>query len=180
MLFEPLAIEGAFRIAIEPICDERGFFARLFSADAFAERGLEADFVQRSISYNHRRGTLRGLHYQIEPHGETKIVRCSRGSAFDVLVDLRPDSPSYGRWQAVELTSDSRLMVYIPAGCAHGFQTLADDTELTYEITPAYLPAAAQGIAWDDPDLAIRWPVQDPILSAADRNWPRLTALTQD
>jgi dTDP-4-dehydrorhamnose 3,5-epimerase len=172
MLFEPLAIEGAFRITIEPIADERGFFARTFCAETFAERGLETDFVQRSISFNARRGTLRGLHFQDQPYAETKIVRCTRGSAFDVLIDLRPQSTTYRRWQSLELTADNRWMAYIPAGCAHGFQTLVDETELVYEITPAHRPEAARGIAWNDPTLAIKWPLEDSILSPADRNLP--------
>ncbi|MGA2895714.1 MAG: dTDP-4-dehydrorhamnose 3,5-epimerase [Xanthobacteraceae bacterium] len=174
MLFEPLAIEGAFRIVIEPLGDERGFFARSFCAETFAKRGLQTDFVQRSISYNARRGTLRGLHFQDQPHAETKIIRCTRGAAFDVVIDLRPQSTSYRRWQAVELTAENRWMVYIPAGCAHGFQTLVEETELVYEITPAYEPAAARGIAWNDPTLAIKWPEGEPVLSSSDRHWPRL------
>jgi len=177
MLFEPLAIEGAFRIEVEPIADERGFFARTFCAETFAERGLEPTFVQRSISYNARRGTLRGLHFQDQPYSETKIVRCTRGSAFDVLVDLRPQSASYRRWQAVELTAENRWMVYIPAGCAHGFQTLADGTELFYEITPAYEPSASRGIAWNDPEFAINWPLKQAILSPTDRSWPLFSRL---
>jgi dTDP-4-dehydrorhamnose 3,5-epimerase len=175
MLFEKLAIEGAFRIVIEPIHDERGFFARTFCAETFDKRGLKADFVQRSISYNKRRGTLRGLHYQIDPHAETKIVRCSRGAVFDVIVDLRPSSQTYRQCCALELTPHNFTMVYIPPGCAHGFQTLVDDTELNYEITPAYEPAAARGIAWSDPTLAINWPIQQPILSPADQKWPSLS-----
>lgn len=174
MIFEPLAIEGAFRIGIEPIADERGFFARIFCAETFARLGLATDFVQRSTSYNRRRGTLRGLHYQTEPHAETKIVRCSRGAAYDVVVDLRRNSPSYCRWQALELTADNRAMVYIPEGCAHGFQALVDDTELVYEITPAYKPEAVRGILWSDPTLAIPWPTPEPILSPTDRTWPCL------
>lgn len=177
MLFEPLAIEGAFRIEVEPIADDRGFFARTFCAETFAERGLEPNFVQRSISYNARRGTLRGLHFQDQPYSETKIVRCTRGSAFDVLVDLRPQSASYRRWQAVELTAENRWMVYIPAGCAHGFQTLADGTELFYEITPAYEPSASRGIAWNDPEFAINWPLKQAILSPTDRSWPLFSRL---
>jgi dTDP-4-dehydrorhamnose 3,5-epimerase len=176
MLFEPLAIEGAFRIGIEPIADERGFFARTFCAETFAEHGLETDFVQRSTSFNLWRGILRGLHYQIEPHAEIKIVRCTRGAVFDVIVDLRPHSATYRRWKAIKLTAENHLMIYIPAGCAHGFQTLVDETELIYEITPAYEPSAARGIPWNDPTLAIKWPVAQPILSPADRNWPGLTS----
>jgi dTDP-4-dehydrorhamnose 3,5-epimerase len=177
MLFEPLAIEGAFRIAIEPIADERGFFARTFCAETFAKHGLETNFVQRSISFNARRGTLRGLHFQDQPHAETKIVRCTRGSAFDVLVDLRPRSATYRRWQSLELTAENHSMVYIPTGCAHGFQTLVDETELVYEITPAYKLGAARGIAWNDPMLSIKWPETERVLSPADRNWPRLSDL---
>jgi dTDP-4-dehydrorhamnose 3,5-epimerase len=175
MLFHPLAIEGAFQITIETVRDERGFFARTFCSERFSKHGLETNFLQRSISYNTRRGTLRGLHYQVEPHTETKIVRCMRGAVFDVIVDLRPHSTTYRRWQALELTAENWLMVYIPAGCAHGFQTLDDETELMYEITPAHEPAAARGIRWNDPALAIKWPVAQPILSVADHNWPLLS-----
>jgi dTDP-4-dehydrorhamnose 3,5-epimerase len=175
--FEPLPIAGAFRIETEPAEDERGFFARLFDAEEFRSRGLEADFVQRSISFNRRRGTLRGLHYQAEPYAETRIVRCTQGAAYDVIVDLRSRSPAFGRWHAVELTAPNRTAIYIPPGCAHGFQTLVDDTELYYEITPAYVPVAARGIRFDDPTLAVRWPLADPILSKRDRALPPLEAV---
>ncbi len=174
MKLEPLDIAGAYRLLIEPIVDERGFFARTFCAATFAEWGLETEFVQRSISFNKKRGTLRGLHYQAAPHGETKLVRCTRGAAFDVVVDLKPGSKSRRRWQALELTAENGMMVYIPKGCAHGFQTLVDDTELLYEIMPAYMPEAARGIAWNDPDLAIAWPISEPVLSARDAALPRL------
>jgi dTDP-4-dehydrorhamnose 3,5-epimerase len=130
--------------------------------------------VQRSLSYNRRQGTLRGLHYQAEPHSETKIVRCTRGAAFDVIVDLRLDSPTFGRWQALELTADNRIMAYIPAGCAHGFQALVDETEIYYEITPEYVAAAARGLRWNDSKLAIPWPIGNPIVSARDANLPGL------
>lgn len=174
MRFEPLTIEGVFRIEIERIADERGFFARTFCAQTFIERGLQPDFVQCSISYNARRGTLRGLHFQEQPHAETKIVRCTRGAVFDVVVDLRPHSATFRRWHALELTAENRDMVYIPSGCAHGFQTLVNETELVYEITPAYKPEKARGIIWNDPALGIDWPVQEPTMSDADRNWPNL------
>lgn len=177
MRFEPLPIEGAYAIGLQPAEDERGFFARTFSAEEFVERGLATDFVQRSISYNRQRGTLRGLHYQASPHQENKIVRCTRGAVFDVIVDLRVGTPGFGRWHAVELTADNRTSLYIPPGCAHGFQTLADDTEIYYEITPAYVPEAARGVRFDDPDLAIAWPVADPILSDRDRGLPLLRSL---
>ena len=145
MLFEPLAIEGTFRISIELMTDERGFFARSFCAKSFAERGLVTDFVQRSISYNERAGTLRGLHYQVRPHAETKIVRCTRGAVFDVVVDMRQHSPSYRRWQSVELTADNRQMVYIPPGCAHGLANTRRPHrgECMRSRPPMYLPQHA-------------------------------------
>ena len=178
MRFEPLVISGAFRIHITPSSDERGFFARRFCADTFRSQGLKTDFVQRSISYNVRRGVLRGLHFQAAPHGETKLVRCIRGGAFDVLVDLRASSPTYGRWHGEEITAENRTILYIPEGVAHGFQTLVDDTEIDYEITPDADPALARGVRFDDPALAIPWPVANPILNDRDRAWPGLAGVT--
>jgi dTDP-4-dehydrorhamnose 3,5-epimerase len=174
MRFTALPIAGSFRIEIEPVEDARGFFARTFCADEFSALGLAKDFVQRSISFNIRKGTLRGLHYQAAPHGETKIVRCVSGAAFDVIVDLRRSSPTFGRWHGEVISSENRVMLYIPEGCAHGFQTLADRTELYYEITPAYVPDAARGIRFDDPDIAVAWPLADFVISAADRERPLL------
>jgi dTDP-4-dehydrorhamnose 3,5-epimerase len=176
MRFTALPIPGAYRIELAPIGDARGFFARRFCAETFAQMGLLTDFVQRSLSFNARRGTLRGLHYQVDPHAETKIVRCTRGEAFDVLVDLRRSSPVFGRWHGEVISADNRVMLYIPAGCAHGFQTLADATEIDYEITPAYVPQASRGLAFDDPDIGIRWPEVDMTLSDADRTRPRLAS----
>lgn len=176
MRFHELPIPGAFRIEIERQRDERGFFGRTFSADAFRERDLVTDFVQRSVSFNIRKGTLRGLHYQASPHTETKLVRCTRGAIFDVLVDLRRSSAAFGRWHAERISAADRNMVYIPAGCAHGFQTLEDAAEVYYEVAPAYVAESARGLAFDDPALAIRWPLPDPILSAADRARPHLAA----
>lgn len=176
VIFEPLPIPGAFRIRLARLGDERGFFARRFSADLFAEQGLETDFVQRSVSFNARRGTLRGLHFQIAPHAETKLVRCTRGAAFDVLADLRAASSMRGRWHGEEISADNRTILYIPAGVAHGFQTLADATEIDYEITPAYAPEAARGVRHDDPTLAIDWPIAERIMSARDLSWPGLQA----
>jgi dTDP-4-dehydrorhamnose 3,5-epimerase len=169
MNFDPLSLAGAFRIQLDPIADDRGFFARRFCAESFARHGLETDFVQRSISFNARRGTLRGLHFQAPPAVETKIVRCTHGAAFDVIVDLRRGSPTFGRWHGEEITAGNRIMLYVPKGFAHGFQTLSDQTELDYEITPAYVPGARRGIRFDDPDLAIPWPVAETILSYEDR-----------
>ncbi len=169
MRFTPLPIAGGFRIEVERREDDRGFFARTFCADEFRANGLVTDFVQRSVSVNLRRGTLRGMHYQAPPHSETKIVRCTAGAAFDVLVDLRRGSPTFGCWHGETISAESRVMIYIPRGCAHGFQTLADATELYYEITPSYVPGAARGIAFDDPEIGIQWPLATTIVSAADR-----------
>ena len=174
MKFDQLAIPDLWRVCLEPIEDERGFFARTFCSQEFREAGLHTDFMQHSVSNNARRGTLRGLHYQRAPHAETKLVRCSRGAAFDVIVDLRESSPTFGHWHAEELSAQNGVMLYIPEGCAHGFQTLEDATDISYLIMPAYVPEAAYGIAWDDPDLAIKWPVTVPILSNADQKRPRL------
>ena len=175
MRFEPLDLDGAFCVVAEPVRDERGGFARLFSAREFAERGLVASFVQHALSFNTRRGTLRGLHYQAAPFAETKLVRCSRGAVFDVIVDLREGSPTYRRWCAVELTEANHRAVYVPAGCAHGFQTMADDSEVHYLITPEYVAEAARGIRWDDPSLAVRWPIASGIvMSERDRGLPSL------
>jgi dTDP-4-dehydrorhamnose 3,5-epimerase len=173
MRFRNVPPLGATIIEPEANIDERGLFARLFDADAFRAAGLPADFVQASTSYNRRRGTLRGLHYQAEPHAETKMVRCTAGAIFDVLVDARPGSPSFGRWQSFELTGKNRLTLVVPAGFAHGFETLADDTEVFYQMTQPHVAAAERGIIWNDPDLAIAWPLQPTIISERDRALPR-------
>jgi dTDP-4-dehydrorhamnose 3,5-epimerase len=178
LTFEPLSLPGAFRVRMNLLPDDRGFFARRFCSEAFRRRDLECDFVQRSVSFNLRRGTLRGLHFQAPPALETKIVRCTRGAAFDVIVDLRAGSPTYARWHGEELSADNRVMLYVPKGFAHGFQTLTDDTEIDYEITPAYVPDAARGVRFDDPDLAIRWPVSMPVLSAKDMGLGTLRSMS--
>jgi dTDP-4-dehydrorhamnose 3,5-epimerase len=172
MIFHQLCLAGAYRIEMETIADERGAFARRFCADEFRALGLETDFVQRSISFNARAGTLRGMHYQMPPHLETKIVRCTRGAVFDVMVDLREGSPTYGQWHGEELTADNRLMFYIPKGFAHGFQSLVDNSEVDYEITPAYVPGGAAGFRFNDPKLAIDWPRTDKIMSDRDKALP--------
>jgi dTDP-4-dehydrorhamnose 3,5-epimerase len=170
--FNSLILPGAW--LIEPIAkrDDRGFFARTFCAEEFARFGLETSFVQRSVSFNARRGTLRGLHFQESPHVETKIVRCTRGAIFDVIVDLRPEEPSFRRFVQVDLRADRANMLYVPPGCAHGFLTLEDASEVYYEITPAYRPEASTGIRWDDPDLAIPWPFQPVVTSERDEMLP--------
>ena len=169
MIFDPLGLAGAYLIKPELMVDERGAFARRFCADEFRALGLETDLVQRSISFNARAGTLRGMHYQTVPHLEAKIVRCTRGAIFDVMVDLRARSPTYGHWHGEELSADNRLMLYIPKGFAHGFQSLVDNTEVDYEITPAYVPGAAAGFRFDAPELAIDWPIADKIMSERDK-----------
>jgi dTDP-4-dehydrorhamnose 3,5-epimerase len=172
MIFHPLEVAGAFRIEPQLIADERGAFGRRFCADEFRARGLESNLVQRSISFNTRAGTLRGIHFQMPPHLETKLVRCTRGAIFDVIVDLREGSATYGQWHGEELSADNRLMVYIPKGFAHGFQSLVDNTEVDYEITPAYVPGAGTGFRFDDPALAIDWPVPDIIILERDKALP--------
>lgn len=172
MRFVGLPILGAYRVELDKLEDERGFFARTFCAEEFRARGLVTGFVQRSVSFNSRRGTLRGLHYQVAPHTETKLVRCTVGAAFDVFVDIRRNSPTFGRWHGEMISAQNRVALYIPDGCAHGFQTLEDATELYYEITLAYVAEATRGIAFDDSELGINWPLAAPVLSAADRTWP--------
>lgn len=176
MQFEPTPIDGAFVIRPDRFEDDRGFFARTYAEEPFAARGLNTHWPQCNISFNRRRGTLRGLHWQEDPHGEVKLVRCVRGALHDVAVDLRPDSPTYLKTAAVELDADSAVAFYIPVGCAHGFQTLSDDTEVFYQMGAVYRPEAARGLRYDDPAFAIPWPVPDPILSDKDRALPMLSA----
>ena len=173
MRFVELKLPGAFLIEPERRSDERGFFARTWCRREFAARGIRCDWVQCNVSYNSRRGTLRGLHYQAEPWGEAKLVRCTAGAVHDVIVDLRPDSPTYGRWEAVELTAENRWQLFVPEGLAHGFQTLADDTELFYQMGREHHPEAARGLRWDDPALAIAWPAcARRTMSPADLAFP--------
>jgi dTDP-4-dehydrorhamnose 3,5-epimerase len=172
MIFHPLHLQGAYLIEPTLMVDERGAFARRFCADTFRAQGLESDFVQRSFSFNLRAGTLRGMHYQAPPHLEARLVRCTRGAIFDVMVDLREGSASYGQWYGQELSAENRLMLYIPKGFAHGFQTLVDDTEVDYEITPAYLPESVRGFRFDDPLLDIAWPLKTLVMSDRDGNLP--------
>ena len=168
------AIGGAFLVDIEPAHDERGFFARTFDAQEFARHGLASAFVQVSISYNRRKGTLRGLHYQAEPAVEAKLIRCTRGSIHDVIVDLRPNSPTYLRHVAVTLDAENHRALYVPPMCAHGFQALEDDSETLYQIDTAHTPEAARGVRHDDPTLALSWPLPVTVISDKDRAWPLL------
>ncbi|MDX6696678.1 MAG: dTDP-4-dehydrorhamnose 3,5-epimerase [Solirubrobacteraceae bacterium] len=180
MEFRELSLAGAYVVAIDYARDERGAFGRTFDADEFAARGLDSAVAQCSVSVNRLAGTLRGLHFQVDPHAEAKLVRCSRGAIFDVIVDLRRESASHCRWEAVELTPENALTLYIPPGMAHGFQTLADDTEVTYQMNHPHEPAAASGVRWDDPAFAVTWPAppagRERLMSARDRAFPDYAA----
>ena len=174
MRFEELAIEGVFAIESDPAVDGRGFFARTFDRDAFGERGLALEVVQASVSFNARRGTLRGLHLQTPPHEEAKLVRCLSGSVYDVVVDLRGGSPTFLRWLGVELSSARRNALYIPSGLAHGFLTLEDACELEYLISAPYVPGAATGVRWNDPAVGVEWPFEPVVMSDRDASFPDL------
>ena len=169
-------LTGAFLIDPEPTEDPRGLFAKTFSAEAFAAHGLPTRFAEAGLSHNLQRGTLRGLHFQTPPHGEAKLVRCDRGAIFDVIIDLRAGSPSYGRWLSAELTAENRHALLVPKGFAHGFQTLADETQVSYLITEAYVATAAAGVRWNDGDLGIAWPLEPTAMSERDRTLPLLAA----
>jgi dTDP-4-dehydrorhamnose 3,5-epimerase len=173
VIFTETDVLGVTVIDLEPLQDDRGFFARSFCRRQFEEQGLHPEVVQCNISGNNREGTLRGLHLQLPPHQEAKLIRCTRGSIWDVAVDLRADSPTYLRWFGAELTADNRRMLYVPEGCAHGFQSLTDATEVFYQISAAYEPDAQAGVRWDDPAFGIQWPATEfRSMSARDRTWP--------
>jgi len=171
LIFTETALAGAFVIEPERREDARGFFARVWCAREFAAHGLETRVSQCSISLNARRGTLRGMHYQVPPHEEVKLVRCTRGALYDVIIDLRPGSPTFTRHVAVELTADNRRMLYIPHGFAHGFQTLEDDTEILYQMSEFYAPGAARGVRWNDATFGIAWPIASPTMLERDRSY---------
>ena len=175
MIFIKTKLPGAFVIEPERFEDERGFLARAWTAREFAAQGLAAPFVECNISYNRRKGTLRGMHFQHAPHAQAKLVRCTRGALYDVIIDLRPDASTFKQWLGVELTAENRLMLYVPEGFAHGFQTLADETELYYQMPAPYVPAASGGVRWDDPAFQIEWPANDGherIIIARDCEYP--------
>jgi dTDP-4-dehydrorhamnose 3,5-epimerase len=178
MRFIRTPLPGAWVIELDLLGDERGWFARTFDADEFEAHGLNPAVVQCSASFNARRDTVRGIHYQAEPHGESKLVRCVRGAIFDVAVDPRPDSPTYRGWHAVELSAENGCAFYIPAGLAHGFQTLSDDSEVLYQMGHRWVPEAARGVRWDDPAIGIEWPDThgERIISEKDRAYPDLQA----
>jgi dTDP-4-dehydrorhamnose 3,5-epimerase len=172
MRFNQTELCGAWLVEPVPVRDERGFFARTFCIQEFTEHGLTARFVQHNTSSSAVRGTLRGMHFQRAPHGEVKVVSCLKGAIWDVIIDLRPESPSYRRWQGFELSTNNRLQLYVPEGFAHGFQTLCDDAEVGYLISAFYAPTAASGLRHDDPAFAINWPLPVSVISEKDRTWP--------
>lgn len=177
MRFVETELDGAWLIEIESVRDERGFFSRLFCVKEFAAHGLETNFVQHSLSYSVARGTLRGMHFQASPHSEVKVVDCIKGAIWDVIIDIRPHSPTYRQWQGFELTAENHRQLYIPAGFAHGFQTLSKDTEVYYLISAFYEPSAARGLRYNDSSFAIKWPLPITAISVKDRAWPDFAKL---
>jgi dTDP-4-dehydrorhamnose 3,5-epimerase len=175
MRFTETPIAGAWVLEPEWRVDERGYFTRTFCRRELAEHGLNAEVAQANTGYSERAGTLRGIHYQVAPHLESKLVRCTRGAVYDVVVDLRPGSPTYARWHALELSAENGVALYIPEGCGHGYQTLTDGAELYYQASTFYAPEAVRGVRFDDPALGIDWPLAVTAISAADREWPFLS-----
>lgn len=172
MKFHSTPLAGAFVVEMESVADQRGYFARSFCAEEFANQGLETQFVQANVSFNRESGTLRGMHYQIDPHAESKLVRCSRGAIFDVIVDMRASSPTLGRWFSMELSHENLKMMYVPKGFAHGFQSLRPDTEVSYQMSDAYEASAGRGFRFDDADIGISWPMPVTQISDRDRQLP--------
>ncbi len=172
MRFLPTPLAGAYLVELDRRGDQRGFFARLFCEHEFADAGLESHFVQANTSLSARRGTLRGMHYQLPPAAEVKLVRCLSGALQDVIIDLRPESPSFGQWFGAELSAQNRVMMYVPRGFAHGFITLSDETEVLYLVSAFYAPEHERGIRFDDPRFGIGWATMPTELSDKDRSWP--------
>jgi dTDP-4-dehydrorhamnose 3,5-epimerase len=172
MVFVEKEIAGVFEIQLELIHDDRGFFARSWCREEFAAKGLNPDLVQCNVSYSKRKGTLRGMHYQAAPHAESKLIRCTRGSIFDVALDLRPSSPTFKKWSSTILTADNHKMFYVPEGCAHGFLTLEDDSEIFYQMSESYHPEVARGIRWNDPLFSIAWPGEVTVIASRDASYP--------
>lgn len=171
MIFRSTNLDGAFILELERFEDERGFFAQGWSPKELSEQGLEAPLAESAISFNDKKGTLRGMHYQAAPHEQAKIVRCTMGSLYDVIIDLRADSPTFKQWVGIELTARNHLMLYVPAGFAHGFQTLEDETEILYHMSDIYAPSCAKGVRWDDPAFAIEWPEDERTIIVRDKRY---------
>lgn len=172
MIFTETKLKGAYIIEIEKLKDDRGFFARSWCQEEFEGQGLTSSVVQANVSFNNLKGTLRGMHYQISPYEETKLVRCTRGAIYDVIIDLRSDSSTYKKWFGLELSADNYKMLFVPEKFGHGFQALADNTEVSYQVSQFYTPGAEKGIRWDDPAFGIEWPFPVTVISQKDRNWP--------
>nr|WP_301287807.1 dTDP-4-dehydrorhamnose 3,5-epimerase [Paenibacillus sp. MSJ-34] len=172
VIFRETPLSGAYLIEMDPIRDGRGFFARTYCRETFAAKGLNPHIEQCNLSYNRRRGTIRGMHFQREPYAEAKLVHCIRGAIYDAIIDLRPQSATYKRWFAVTLTGYDRIMLYVPEGFAHGFQTLQDHTEVMYQMSRAYHPEASAGIRWNDAQFQIEWPLECTVISGRDRSYP--------
>jgi len=171
MLFRETKLAGAFIIELERLEDERGYFALSWSERAFGERGLDARLVECNISFNRKKGTLRGMHYQEAPHGQVKVVRCTRGAIYDVIIDLRPSSLTFKQWVGVELTENNNLMLYVPDQFAHGFQTLKDNSEVSYQMSTPFVSGSGRGVRWDDPAFGIEWPADERIIIQRDKDY---------
>ncbi len=172
MKFHPTTLKDAMLIELERRGDDRGFFARTFCVDEFAAHGLPTEFVQQNTSYSAKKGTLRGMHFQRIPYAEDKLIRCLRGAIVDIIIDLRPDSPTFRQWEAFELNDANKLQLLVPKGFAHGFQTLSDDVEVTYLVSARYTPAAEGGVRWNDPAFGVVWPMPPTEISGKDQSWP--------
>lgn len=173
MIFKETRVKGAFMIEMEKRGDDRGFFARVFCRKEFEAQGIDIGVLQANIGFSQSHGTLRGLHYQVPPYAEAKLVRCTAGSLYDVILDLRPASPTFKQWLGVELTGENLTMLYVPEGCAHGYLTLADNTEIYYMVTQFYSPDAERGVRWNDTAFKIEWPLtKNLVISDKDRSWP--------
>lgn len=174
MIFKKMKLDGVFVLEIEKIKDERGFFARSWDTEIFSKMNLKSQIIQCNISFNNTKGTIRGMHFQIKPYEEGKIVRCTKGEVFEVIIDLRENSETFLQWDSIKLTQDNHKMVYVPEGCALGFQTLENNTEIFYQMTQKFFPKFAKGLRWNDPKLGIKWPLPPTVISQKDKLWPLL------
>ncbi len=172
MKFIETPVQGCFSIEADRYDDERGFFSKIWDVKEFAARGLSTDFAQFNLAYNHKAGTLRGMHLQHPPHAEVKLVRCTRGAVYDAIIDLRPESTTHLKWAGVELTADNYRTFYVPKGCAHGYITLVDGAEVAYQVSAPYTPQSAAGVRWNDPTFSIKWPLQPKVINPRDAAYP--------
>ncbi len=175
MILHPTRVHGAFLLELKTFGDDRGSFTEVYQLKALAQQGWHGTFVRSALSFNHKRGTLRGLHFQRAPHAEAKLVMCVSGGVYDVMADVRTDSPTFGQWDAYELTPENRRVLFLPEGLAHGYQTLADNSTVHYHLSNYYAPDAGDGIRWDDPTLAVKWPLPPAMLSDQDKGWGLLS-----